>query len=142
VYVRKEDATLYFASHAKGVWSAPAMVHMAAKSAEPVALAPLAGGKALLAYRALDGKIYASRFDTAAKSLWTAPEGIAMPNPSITSSPALAPGVGGAEVELVYIDAGTKGAFHTRLMGGVFSQPTEVSAGLGVLTHVAIASAL
>jgi hypothetical protein len=142
VFVRKEDAGLYWSSRGpNNTWSAPAPVHQSALSLDPVALAALADGmKAALAYRGLDGKIYVSRFDPAASPPWTAPAGIAVPNPSIPSTPALATGVGGADAELVYIDAATGKALHARLSGGAFGPATDVAPGASGLTHATIAT--
>jgi hypothetical protein len=142
VFVRQEDAGLYWSSHIEGqMWSAPAPVSATALSQDPVALAPLANGKgAALAYRGLDGKIYVSRFDPAASPPWTPPAGIAVPNPSIPSTPALATGVGGADAELVYIDAATGKALHARLKGGAFGPATDVAPNASGLTHASLAS--
>jgi len=142
VFVRKENAGLYWSGRgAGGTWSAPMPVHATAITQDPVALAPYADGiKAALAYRGTDGKIYVSRFDPDASPPWTPPAGIAVPNPSITSSPALARGAGGADAELVYIDAASGKALHARITGGTVGPALDIAPAASGLTHVAVAS--
>ncbi|UQA62737.1 hypothetical protein [Polyangium aurulentum] len=142
VFVRKENAGLYWSARgAAGTWSAPQPVHATALTNDPVALAPYADGiKAALAYRGTDGKIYVSRFDPDASPPWTAPAGIAVPNPSIVSSPALARGVGGADAELVYIDAASSKALHARITGGAVGPALDIAPAASGLTHVAASS--
>jgi hypothetical protein len=116
-----------------GIWTIPIAIAGAATDAPP-ALVALPGGAAVLAFRGGDGKLYTSRFTPGAVPPWSAPAQLGMA--SIASSPALAPGIGGADAELAY--AASSSAFHARLTGMVWSAPVMVG-GSGV-THVAIAS--
>lgn len=129
-----DDQKIFFATRSGGAWSAPAKIDDGVFALEAPALAPLAGGEAVLAFRGTDDKPYALRFDGAS---WGAVGPVASPNPTIASPPALAPGAPGAEAELVYVSGGA--AVHVRLSSGSWSSPTTIG-GAG-LTHAAIASA-
>lgn len=132
VHVRNAGGQLRWSVGAPA-WAAPADVAGAQTTSTP-ALAAVGAGEAALAFRGTDGKLYVARFDGAD---WQAPAPVANPNPSIFGPPALARGVGAAELELVYLDAGTKTIRHTRLIGGVWSAPVQV--GNTALERVAIA---
>ncbi len=129
-----DDQKIYFATRNGGTWSTPAKIDDGVFAVDAPALAPLAGGEAVLAFRGTDDKPYALRFDGAS---WGAVGPVGSPNPTITSPPALAPGAPGAEAELVYVSGGA--AVHVRLSSGTWSGPITIG-GAG-LTHAAIASA-
>jgi hypothetical protein len=129
------DAHVYFTTRVGGTWSAPAQVHVNALSSEPATLAAIPGGGALLAYRGQDGKPYWSRY---AAGVWSAPAALASPNYATPSAPAVAPGIAGADAEMIFIDSATGAANHTRLTGSTWSSPIAIG-GTG-LTRCAASS--
>jgi hypothetical protein len=125
VYSRAGDKKIQWTARTSGSWSAPADVETNTFSGDPPSLVALAGGTAVLAFRGLDGKAYFSRYDPSQMAPWTVPAPIATPSPSVLSPPALAPGIGVAEAELVYVEA-AGAVHHARLAGGSWSAPAPV----------------
>jgi hypothetical protein len=118
----RNSGQLRYTQH-DGGWSPAADVPGAQTSAPP-ALARLPGGGVVLAFRGGNGKLYAAVWDGGA---WTAPAVMLASDPQIHGAPALATGIGAAELELVYLDAATKQAKHARRIGGVWTTPVTVS---------------
>jgi hypothetical protein len=117
-----------------GVWSAPTDVAGAQTSAPP-ALAPFGMMQVALAFRGNDGRPYVT---TLTGNTWSAAAPLADPNPTIFGSPAVARGIAGAELEVVYLDGATKTPRHVRRVAGVWSAPVTI--GNTALERVAIAS--
>lgn len=139
VFVRSTDGKIEWTSRTGAVWTAPSELDINSFSADPVALAALPGGDAVAAFRGLDGNIYTSRYTNGAAPPWSVPAAVANPNYAIASSPSLAPGVGGADAELAFVDTATAQAFHARLQGATWSAPAAV--GGSNLVSATIASA-
>ncbi|MDC0717558.1 DUF4215 domain-containing protein [Nannocystis bainbridge] len=114
---------LRFSRYSAGAWSAAAQVPGAQTSAPP-ALAPLPGGAAALAFRGLDGQLYVALFTGGA---WQPAAVVLQPSPAIYGAPALAAGLGEADLELVYLDGQAHTPRHTRRVGGSWFAPTIVS---------------
>ena len=75
VFVHVTDNKIAFTTHAGGAWSLAAMLDGTAASLDPVSVAPLAGGRAVLVYRsATDQKSYFSIFDATQTPVWSAPQ--------------------------------------------------------------------
>jgi hypothetical protein len=138
VFVNKSDSKLLFTKRAAGSWSVPMPIDQNTFSTDPVGLAALPGGKAALAFRGLDGKVYASRYDPNGAPVWSVPGPIANPNYATPSSPAIAGGVGGMDAELVFVNSADGAAYHTRLASMTWSPPILVG-GVGA-THVGVTS--
>lgn len=136
VHVRSPDKQVMWLSRTGGAWTTPAAAIPDAFTDERVALVALPGGAAMLAFRGTDSKLYASRYEA---GVWSAPAGIANPNVTLIAPPSLARGIGGAMVELVFVDS-TNTAFHARQMANVWTAPVPIYSGAG-FTRVAIASA-
>jgi cysteine-rich repeat protein len=117
-----------------GVWSAPTDV-AGAQTSSPPALAPFGAQQVALAFRGTDGRPYVT---TLTGNAWGAAAPLADPNPTIFGSPAVARGIAGAELEVVYLDGATKTARHVRRVAGVWSAPVTI--GAVALERVAIAS--
>lgn len=99
-----------------------------ASSASPVSLARTAKG-AVLGFRGLDEKVYATTFDAGA-AMWGP---IQQVGTGMTStSPAVAGGVCTHEAELVYIDKGDGSVRHASLEAGIWSVPDTVG-GTGMM---------
>jgi hypothetical protein len=137
-YVRSTDAHIVYTTRTGAVWTNPAPIDPSALSNDPVALAALPGGGAVLVYRGQNGKIYWSRYLTGAIPPWTPAAGIDATNYATPSTPSVAPGVGGADAEMVFIDAATGAARHARLTGSAWSPPVTI--GGTTLAHVSAAS--
>mgnify|MGYP001196756520 CR=1 FL=1 len=135
VHTLNANDQIRFSVRKAGVWSATANL-VGAITPHPPALAALPGGKVILAMRAADSRIYTTTYDPGA-NLWS---GLAVVNvnPISDRPPAVAAGIPGAEVELVYLDSATKTPRHVRLNKGSWSAPAV--AGPTALDNVAIAT--
>jgi hypothetical protein len=136
-FVEQGAMQIFTAARTSGTWSIPAALTNGLTN-DPMAMAPLAGGGAVLAYRGTDLKLYTSTFGSSGWSIPTAP---LSPNPTINAVPAVAKGIGGASAELAYVD-GSGFLWHTRLLPGTppaWSTPTEIDKSTAY-AHVAIAS--
>ena len=138
-YVRSTDAKILFTTRTGAVWTAPALIDANSFTADPVALAALPGGEAVLAFRGLDQKLYFSRYTPAGSTVWSPPGPLVVPNVMSPSRPAIAAGVGGFDAEVGFINSADSKAYHARLTGLTWSAPVVV--GGTSLTTIAIASA-
>lgn len=136
VFVRSTDARIMYTTRTGSTWAPAVQVNVNALTNEPVSLAALPSGDAVLAYRGQDGKVYWSRYTAVAA--WSTPTGVATPNFGTPSPPAVSQGASGADAEMVYVDTATGAAVHARLNGMSWSAP--VSIGGSGLTRVAIAA--
>ena len=139
VFVRSTDSKILFTTRTGNVWSAPTVVDANSFTADPVALAALPGGEAILAFRGLNQGIYVTRYNPAGAPLWSPPQPLAVPNVTTPSRPALAPGVGGIDAEIAFVNAVDGKAYHARLAGMTWSAPALV--GGTSLTSISLASA-
>jgi hypothetical protein len=137
-FVRKTDARIVFTTRSGGTWTAPAPIDTNALTNDPVSLAALPNGEAVLAYRGQNGKVYWSRYSPSANPPWTVPAGVTATNYTTPSTPSVAAGVSGADAEMVFVDGATGAANHARLTGTTWSTPAAIG-GSG-LVRVAIAS--
>ncbi len=124
-YLRVSDYKVMAVDRKGGTWNAtPTLIDANAYSNDPIALAPLPGGKALLVFRGSDKKAYFSTWDGA--STWTAPAPVVAQNaPLITSAPSAAAGVCGADAVVAWAESGG-GVRYATFTGGVFSAPQSV----------------
>lgn len=139
VFVREDDnqpddQKIFFATRSGGLWSTPQKISDSVFTNSPPTLAPMSGGRAVMAYRGQDGLGYVASYDPLQSPVWSAASAV---TPQILSYPAVARGVGAADAELAYLD-GPGSAYHQRLIGNGWSAPTLVG-GMG-LQSVAIAS--
>lgn len=67
--------------------------------------------------------MYSSTYSAAPSPSWSTPAALASPGWATPSTPALAPGVGGAQAEMVFIDASNGAAEHARY-GATWSAPS------------------
>ena len=137
VYARKTDRHFMFATRAAGAWSAPAEVYnqagVVAYANDPVTIAALAGGGAVLAYLGGDGKPYFSRL---ASGTWSAPATIAAG--TALSVPSIAPGVCGDDALVTWVGS-AGGVSVARLSGTTWSAPIAIAGATG-MTYAAIAT--
>lgn len=129
-YLRVGDYKVMTVDRKGGTWNAtPMLVDVNAFSNDPVALAPLPGGKALLVFRGSDKKPYFSTWDGA--STWTAPAPVVgQANPVITSAPSAAPGVCGADAVVAWAESGGSVRYAT-FTSGTFAAPQSVGGTSG-----------
>ena len=137
VFQRKPSDAVSFVTRTGGTWSASADLPDTLTN-EPVALAPLSGGRAVAAFRGTNAQIYSMIYDPSNAPVWSDPLPLASPNPTTATPPALAAGVNSADAELVYVDGTTQSVMHSRLTGSSWSTPALV--GGTDLGSVAIAS--
>jgi hypothetical protein len=135
VYVDVSTQIQYLTRSGITAWSAPLPV-AGATTFTPVALAPLPGSDAILAFRGQDGKLYSTVYSFIAGT-WSAVAPFSSPNVAVDTSPAVTHGIAGDTAEIAYVAAGK--AYHARFSGGTWSAPVLVG-GSG-LTGVAIAAA-
>lgn len=143
VFVHAGDAGSYFLQYAtrtSGAWSSPADVYdqagNVAYAGTTPSLAPLPGGKAILAWLgASPAYAYVSSYDPGAG--WTAP--MAVSSDTLAAPPSVAAGICGAMASVAY--AKTDGTVAvTSTTGGPWSTPQLVAGATG-MTSVALASA-
>jgi hypothetical protein len=138
VYVQAPDVMnhnqIVFVTRTSGTWSAPASINNCLTH-DPVGLAPLPSGGAILAFRGEDMKLYWSLYSGGA---WSTVAPFATPNVSVATPPAVAHGVGGGVAEMAFVQIDGM-AYHARLTGSTWSAPVLV--GGASLSGVAIASA-
>jgi hypothetical protein len=136
IYVQS-DSKIMFTIRTSGLWSAPVYITNGFTN-DPVALAPLPGGGAILAFRGIDTPsahyLYWSVYSGGA---WSTVAPFSTPNVAIDTSPAVTHGIGGDVAEIAYVGSGQ--AYHARLQGSAWSSPVMV--GGGSLSGVAIAAA-
>jgi hypothetical protein len=138
VYLRNADYKIMSVARASGAWGAPVLLDATAYSNDPLALAALPGGRALLVYRGSDQKPYFSVYDVAKTPVWSVPRALLASNPTVASTPSVAAGVCGDDAEVAYASS-TGGAEIAHYSGGSFAGPTVVSGTAGS-TYVAIAT--
>jgi hypothetical protein len=137
-YLRNADYKVMAVARSSGTWtSSPMQIDVNAYTNDPVALAPLPGGKALLVFRGTDQKPYFSTWDGA--TTWTAPAPVLTnANPIVLSTPSVAPGVCGADAVVAWAESGG-GVRWSTFTGGTFSSPQSL-AGTSGSTFVAVAT--
>ena len=135
-FVRTTDARIVYTTRTANVWTAPAPIDTNALSNDPVSLAPLPDGGAVLGFRGQNGKVYWSRYTPGAAPPWSPPAGLTAASFDTSSTPAVAQGISGADAEMVFISGGA--AMHARLIGGSWTTPATIG-GSG-LTKVGISS--
>ncbi len=136
-YLRNGDYKVMAVDRKSGAWNTtPTLIDTAAYANDPVALAALPGGKALLVFRGSDKKPYFSTWD--GSSTWTAPAPVATTNPAILSTPSIAPGVCGADAIVAWAESGG-GVSVATFTGSAFAKPVAISGTSGA-KFVAIAT--
>jgi len=137
-YLRNADYKVMAVARSAGTWtSSPMQIDPNAFTNDPLALAPLPGGKALLVFRGTDQKPYFSTWDGA--STWTAPAPVVTnANPSVLSAPSIAPGVCGADAIIAWAESGG-GVRWSTFTSGTFSSPQSL-AGTSGAKSVAVAT--
>jgi len=142
VYARDMDYKIMSTSRASGMWSMPMLVDMNAflsgQTNEPVSLAPLGSGRAIMVYRGTDSKPYFSIYDPKKMPAWTAPAPIAMTNPMVDSLPSVASGVCGSDAVIAYVESGA-GVKVASFSAGNWGAPESVAMS-GAAKYVAIAT--
>lgn len=133
VHALNNGGQLRWSIFKNGGWSGPLAIAGAQTSAAP-ALVGLGADAAALAFRGGDGLLYVTTWD----GQWSAPAPVAEPNAAIFGPPALARGIGAADLEVVYVEAGSKVVRHIRRISGQWSAPKQV--GNTTVERVAIAS--
>ncbi len=133
VYVQSGNTQILWLTRTSGTWSAPAAVTNALTS-NPVALAPLPSGGAILAFRGTDGYLY---WSTYASGAWSTVAPFSSPNVAIDTTPAVTHGIGGDTAEIAYVAGGT--VYAARLAGGAWTTPPAAVGGTSV-NGVAIAA--
>ena len=137
-YLRVTDYKVMTVARTSGTWTAsPMLVDTNAYSNDPVALAPLPNGKALLVFRGSDKKPYFSTWDGA--TTWTPPAPVVTSNnPVVLSTPSAAPGVCGADAVVAWAESGG-GVRYATFTSGAFSTPQSLSGTTGA-KFVAVAT--
>jgi hypothetical protein len=134
VFVSSTASTpLQWSTLAGGIWSAPASLANALTNVTP-SVAVTSTGTVLLAFEGTDTHGYFMSYSGGA---WAPVSTIGTTPTVLSSSPAVAPGVGSALAEVAYVDS-SGALYHTRLIAGSWTAPALI-AGSG-LSSVAIDS--
>jgi hypothetical protein len=131
------DGTLYSTSRSGGTWSAPALINANAFTNAAPSLAPLAAGRAIMAYLGTNQLPYFSTYDPSAVPLWTTPAPIGSTSPTLASPPSVAPGVCGDDALAVLAEA--NGIAAVRYVGGAWLPPTMLGGTAG-MTFASVAT--
>jgi len=128
---------LYFATRTAGTWGTLATVSgTTTYTSNPVALAALPGGKAVMVYEGGDTKPYVSTFDGAS---WSAPASLVSgTNPTLLSPPQITAGVCGNDATVAFVPSNGVVSI-TSLSGDSWSAPTAL-AGTSSVTYASIAA--
>ena len=128
-YLRVTDYKVMAVARTSGTWGTPMLIDTNAYSNDPLAVAALPGGKALIVFRGSDDKPYFTAWDGA--STWTAPAAVlATGNPTVASTPSIAPGVCGADAIVAWAESGG-GVRYASFAGGSFGAPQAVAGTSG-----------
>ena len=125
------------------VWSTPILIDPNAYTTDPVSIAPMKGGRAMLIYRGANLKPYFSVYDPVASAAapWSVlAELVTAANPTVASSPAVAMGACGEDAVAVFAQDNGAVAIQ-RFVGGTWTLPAAVP-GLLNFTDVGIAEHL
>jgi hypothetical protein len=134
-YLRNADYKVMAVARTAGTWTpSPMQIDVNAFTNDPVALAPLPGGKALLVFRGTDQKAYFSTWD--GTSTWTAPAPVT--TAVVLSTPSIAPGVCGADAVVAWAESGG-GVRWSTFTAGTFSSPQSLP-GTNGAKFVAVAT--
>ena len=124
VAARDSDAQVMYLVRTGGAWSSPAPVP-SALTKDPPALAAAPNGGATLAFRGTNGLLYTCAYKPGNNPPWSMPAWPDMnKGESVKSAPAIAPGTGGSEAEMVFESAGA--VKYTRLVAGAWSAPSSI----------------
>jgi hypothetical protein len=128
-YLRNGDYKVMAVARTGGMWNvSPTLVDPNAFSNDPVVLAPLPNGGALLVFRGSDQTPYFCTWDGV--STWTTAAPIVPTNnPTIAALPSVAAGVCGAEAFVAF--ATSSGVEIAAFAGGVFGPPVVVTGTTG-----------
>lgn len=143
VYPRNTDYKIMATARANNTWTTPVLVDanafLSGSTNEPVALAAIGGGRAVMVFRGTDSKPYFSLYDPKQGNPWTAPAALVSgTNPNVDSLPSIATGVCGADAVAAYVESGA-GVKVTALTGSTWSAPEPVPQSSGA-KFVAIAT--
>ncbi len=133
VYTHDEDYKLLVMARSGGAWSGPTQIHANAYTTEPFNVAPLAGGKAIVAWRGADKHGYASIYDG---TTWSAPLTVA--GFEIGAAPSVAPGNCGSIAIATYVKTGGTVQL-VRYDGTSWAAPGVVTTLGGPFTYTGVA---
>jgi len=134
-FVRSPDQDVFYTTRSAGTWADPQAVP-GAFAADSIALLPIAGGDVILVLRSIDSHGYWARYSAGA---WSDLKAFPWFDLAVPSTPSLAPGIGGADAEIAFVNVATGEALHAQLHGS--SWGNLVTVGGSGLTSVSIASA-
>ena len=131
---------LYYTVLTGSTWSAPTVVNgTTVYSPNPVSIAPIAGGGAVLVYEGGNDEPYFVIYNPASTPTWSAPEPLVTgTNPTVTAPPQVAQGVCGEDAVAIYPTA-TTALQVTTLKSGTWSTPAPL-AGTSGATFATIAT--
>jgi hypothetical protein len=136
VYV-DPTGVLQFTARAAGAWSAPVVINTDAFTGASPSLAPLSGGRAVMAYLGTNNLPYFSVYDPATAPPWTHPAAMAVSSPELASPPAIAAGMCGDDAIATLVEPA--GVAAVRYVGGAWTAPTMLEGTAG-MTYAAVAS--
>jgi hypothetical protein len=137
-YVQAGGSQIAWSARTGGSWSPPTAISNALTN-DPVALSPLPGGGAVMAFKGTDKNLYYATYT--APSTWSMPAAVVTAGVMLASPPALSKGMGGDSAELAYVDLGAGAVFHARYNGTPLKWQTAVQVGTTTgFSNVALAA--
>jgi hypothetical protein len=138
VYANLGDNELYWATRSGGTWSTPALTNATAFSLQPVSVAPLAAGGAVLTFLGTDTNGYAMTFDPTASTPWTPPAALLMGGQPLTVAPTVATGICGADAIAAVVQPA--GVELVTLASGTWSPPAAPVSGTAAMSFATVAT--
>ncbi len=129
-FIQSGSGQVVYSTGSGTTW-APSAPIAGALTGDPVSLAALPGGGAVIAYRGVNSQIYTSMYMPGQLPPWSVPAAVGATS---SAPPAVAAGVAGATVELAYV--GTNKVLHTRYVNNAWTNAAAVANG--TFTHVTI----
>jgi hypothetical protein len=104
VYI-DSDLSLHWTTRSSGTWGPPAVVDTSAIPDGVPSLAPMAGGRAMLVWKTLNGAAMFSQYDPSKTPPWSSPASIFQDGPKLTFPPSVGGGRCASEATVAYLDA-------------------------------------
>jgi hypothetical protein len=132
VFARQTDNVLFYTVRdgSSGTWSTPAMVvDTTVFSPNPVSLAALPSGKAILLYEGGNGQPYFSAYGGTGALPWSSVQAMfSTANPSLSSPPSVATGVCGNDAVATFV-ASTGDVYVSNWVSGAWTMPVMITNG-------------
>jgi len=138
VYANAVDNKLYWATRSGGTWSTPALTNAMAFSLQPVSVAPLPAGGAVLSFLGTDTNGYGMTFDPTSSTPWAPPVALLAGGQPLTVAPTVATGICGADAVAALVQPA--GIDLVTLSSGTWTPPAAPVTGTAAMSFVTVAT--